>query len=136
MIVIAGPAGSGKSTAFPVRATGVDYFNIDDRAAALNGGAYQSIPSEVRTQVIKECEAFIAEPIHQKRSFAVETTLRTEITVEQPRGARASGFSLQMRYVTVEDPETNVERIANRTVPNEAVMPQRPHGFTRATTPA
>ena len=93
MIVVAGPAGSGKSTAFPVRATGVDYFNIDDRAAALNGGTYQSIPSEIRAQAIKECEEFIAEHIRERRSFAVETTLRTEITFEQARGARANGFS-------------------------------------------
>lgn len=47
MIVVAGPAGSGKSTAFPVAATGVDYFNIDDRAAALNNGSYRNIPIEL-----------------------------------------------------------------------------------------
>ncbi len=33
MVVIAGPPGSGKSTAFPVRESGVDYFNADDVAA-------------------------------------------------------------------------------------------------------
>jgi dephospho-CoA kinase len=47
MIVVAGPPGSGKSTAFPVAETGVDYFNIDDRAAALNDGSYQNISPEI-----------------------------------------------------------------------------------------
>jgi hypothetical protein len=37
MFVIAGPPAGGKSTAFPVSGFGVDFFNADDRAAALNG---------------------------------------------------------------------------------------------------
>jgi len=39
MIVIAGPPGSGKSTAFSVSSFGVAFFNADDRAAELNGGS-------------------------------------------------------------------------------------------------
>jgi dephospho-CoA kinase len=48
MIVVAGPPGSGKSSVFPVAQTGVDHFNIDDRAAQLNGGSYRNIPPEIR----------------------------------------------------------------------------------------
>jgi len=40
MIVVAGPPGSGKSTAFPVSSFGVAFFNADDRAATLNGESY------------------------------------------------------------------------------------------------
>src|SRR3990172_9394826 len=47
MIVVAGPPGSGKSTAFPVAQSGVDAFNIDDRAAELQG-SYRNIPREIR----------------------------------------------------------------------------------------
>jgi predicted ABC-type ATPase len=39
MIVVAGPPGGGKSTAFPVASFDVAFFNADDRAAALNGGS-------------------------------------------------------------------------------------------------
>jgi len=39
MQVVAGPSGSGKSSLFPVAATGVDYFNVDDRCAELNRGS-------------------------------------------------------------------------------------------------
>ncbi len=49
MIIIAGPPGSGKSTAFPVSIFGVAHFNADDRAAALNGG--QGLPTMIRQQV-------------------------------------------------------------------------------------
>jgi hypothetical protein len=35
MFIVAGPPGAGKSTAFPVSGFGVDFFNADDRAAAL-----------------------------------------------------------------------------------------------------
>ena len=42
MQVVAGPSGSGKSSLFPVAATGVDHFNLDDRCARLNRGSYPS----------------------------------------------------------------------------------------------
>ena len=50
MHVVAGPPGSGKSSSFPVSETGLPHFNIDDRAALLNGGSYQGIPSEIRAK--------------------------------------------------------------------------------------
>ncbi|MGK3996902.1 hypothetical protein [Sorangium sp. So ce1024] len=40
MIVVAGPPGSGKSLHFPVEVLGGDGFNVDVRAAALNGGSF------------------------------------------------------------------------------------------------
>jgi len=36
MFIVAGPPGGGKSKAFPVSGFGVDFFNADDHAAALN----------------------------------------------------------------------------------------------------
>jgi hypothetical protein len=38
MQVVAGPSGSGKSALFPVAATGVDHFNVDDRCAHTGPG--------------------------------------------------------------------------------------------------
>jgi predicted ABC-type ATPase len=80
MIVVAGPPGSGKSSLFPVSETGLDFFNADDRAAELNGGFYRNISPDLRIQAGKELELFIADHVHDRRSFAYETTLRTDIT--------------------------------------------------------
>src|ERR1700691_3991377 len=89
MIVVAGPPGSGKSSLFPVAETGLDSFNADDRAAELNGGSYRNITPPVRIQVGKELERFIAGHIRGRRSFAYETTLRTDITF-LPAGGRGA----------------------------------------------
>ena len=90
MIVVAGPAGSGKSTVFPLALFRIDFFNVDDRCAALNGGSYAGISAEIRARAGAECRAFIEEHITSRTSFAVETTLRTEAALEQATAAMAN----------------------------------------------
>lgn len=114
MIVVAGPPGSGKSSVFPVSQTDVDHFNIDDRAAELNGGSYRNIPPEIRAQANLECEKFIRTHISERRSFAVETTMRTRKPLEQALSAREHGFRLEMVFVALGTVEENIERIAVR----------------------
>ncbi|MBL8209948.1 MAG: hypothetical protein JNK87_04520 [Bryobacterales bacterium] len=114
MIVIAGPPGSGKSTLFPASTFGVDFFNADDRAAKRNDGSYLRIPPEIRREVDREFEAFIADPISDRKSFAFETTLRSTIFFEQTSAARAAGFLVEMRYVALSSFATNLERVEIR----------------------
>lgn len=114
MLVVAGPPGSGKSSFLSVHQTGADSFNVDDRCAELNGGSYQGIPPEIRAQANQECEAFIHEHIRDRRSFAVETTLRTDITFRQAQGAKEQGFETVMEFTATGDVEMNIRRIALR----------------------
>jgi predicted ABC-type ATPase len=114
MQVVAGPSGSGKSSLFPVAAAGVDHFNIDDRCAQLNRGSYLGIRPEIRAQANAECEAFIAHHIASRTSFAVETTLRTDITLRQGKAARANGFVLLMEYISAGSAEECVKRVSIR----------------------
>jgi predicted ABC-type ATPase len=114
MIVVAGPSGSGKSIHFPVKEIGVAHFNVDDRCAELNQGSYRQVPPEVRAQAQRECQDFIETCTRQLRSFAVETTLRTDIAIQQARRAKVVGFQLEMLFIATDDVDENVLRVARR----------------------
>jgi predicted ABC-type ATPase len=114
MLVVAGPPGGGKSTAFPVSSTGLDYFNADDRAAELNYGRYAGIPPSVRAQVNAEFEAFVMDHIRRAESCAFETTLRTLITLRQAAEAKQRGFDVSMKYVALGSLQDHLTRVKSR----------------------
>jgi predicted ABC-type ATPase len=114
MYVAAGPAGSGKTTAFPGSQFGCDYFNADDLAAQLNGGSYIGIPKSIRAIVGPICEKFIQDHIAAGKDFATETTLRSTIAFDQMKQAHDAGFAVRFRYVCVDTVATSVDRVANR----------------------
>jgi predicted ABC-type ATPase len=114
MIVVAGPPGAGKSTAFPVSGFGVDFFNADDRAAALNHGSYIGIPTAVRRDVNALFESFVLDHIERRVSCAFETTLRSDITFDQAAQAKRAGFYLEMRFVALRDFTLHLERVKMR----------------------
>jgi predicted ABC-type ATPase len=114
MIVIAGPSGSGKSTHFAAKSFGIAFFNVDDRCAELNGGAYHAIPAEIRLQAQHECEQFIGDCTTQGMSFAVETTLRSAVAIDQAERARIAGFTIKMIFVATDSVQGNVHRVALR----------------------
>jgi predicted ABC-type ATPase len=114
MVVIAGPSGSGKSTYFPATAFEEAGFNVDDRCAELNQGSYRQIPPEIRAQVQRECQDFIEACTRDRRSFAVETTLRTDIAIQQAKRAKTAGFRIEMVFVATDHVDENVLRVARR----------------------
>lgn len=113
MLVVAGPAGSGKTTALPPRGFGTDFFSVDDRCAEFNGGLFTRIRPSLRARVASECQRFIEQHIADRASFAVETTLRSDAAIRQAEAANAAGFSTFLFFAT-EDVRLNIERIAMR----------------------
>jgi predicted ABC-type ATPase len=111
---VAGPPGSGKSTLYPVSSFGVSYFNADDRAAELNGGSYVSISNEIRKVFNREFEAFVLGAIEKRIGFAIETTLRGDVTFEHARLAKQAGFVVEMRYLALRDFASHLERVKVR----------------------
>lgn len=115
MIVVAGPIASGKTTRFRQlqEQLRIDSFNVDDRAARLNGADtpnYRDIPKHVDAQARGECEVFVRQHIDEGRSFLVETTLRTQVSIEQARHASTAGFRTEMVFVALDDVEKNIDR--------------------------
>ena len=113
MLVVGGPPGSGKSTIFPVRERGIDFFNADDIASALNQSC-QKIPPAIRAEANRRLETFVSQHILRGQSFAFETTLRTHITFDQARAAHEKGFEVRLIYLALESVESNIERVAIR----------------------
>ena len=114
MFIIAGPPGGGKSSIFSLSAFASGTFNADDRAAELNGGSYQNIPLEIRRVVNREFEQFVEASIDAEQSFALETTLRSDITFEQAKMAQSKGFRVVMRYIALDNVEKHLERVRAR----------------------
>ncbi len=112
-VLIAGPAGSGKSARFSAGDFGIDSFTVDDRCRDLHG-SYEGIPQAVREQAQRDCERFVDDHINGQRSFATETTLRTTAAIEQATRAKAAGFFTALIYISTDDVEINIERIRLR----------------------
>jgi predicted ABC-type ATPase len=114
MFVVAGPAGSGKTTMFPPRGFGTDFFSVDDRCAELNGGLFTGIGPGLRARVASECQLFVEQHIADGASFAVETTLRSDAAIRQADAAKVAGFSTFLFFLATGDVRLNIERIAAR----------------------
>jgi predicted ABC-type ATPase len=93
---------------------GVDFFNADDRAAALNHGSYLNITPAIRDEVNILFESFVQDHIERRASSAFETTLRSGITFDQAALARHVGFMTEMRYLVLRDFAMHLERVKMR----------------------
>lgn len=121
MVIVGGPSGAGKSSVFSIyRVDDAVAFGTDDYCAALNAErlgrqqpVYEGIPPDIRTRGGIALQKFIGDSIAARQSFTFETTLR-EITFEQARRAKASGFLVEMIFVAAGPVEEHIKRVKIR----------------------
>ena len=121
MVIVGGPSGAGKSSVFSIyQVDDAVAFGTDDYCAALNAErlgrqepVYEGIPPEIRTRGGIALQKFIGDNIAARQSFSFETTLR-EITFEQARRAKASGFLVEMIFVAAGPVEEHIKRVKIR----------------------
>jgi predicted ABC-type ATPase len=112
MYVVAGPAGSGKSRLFPSRPSASTTSTSTTPRRRSTARTRTSLPSCGRGRDARARTSF--GHIAAGRSFAVETALRTAVSIEQARAARAAGFTTALVFAGASDAAINVERVRIR----------------------
>lgn len=118
MIVFAGPNGSGKSTinemflANPANGFKGEYVNADAIAKQMEASIPDYYTRNVEAARIAEQRRQTA--LAEGRSFAFETVLSTPEKVGLLTQAQSKGYNVTLIFVTLNDPQLNVERVATR----------------------
>ena len=112
LTVIAGPNGSGKSTI-------TSALDFAGRANLLDPDAIAGrlSPADPRRALIasgREIVRRIQNYLDARVSFAIETTLASQRTLETMRSAKANGFRIDLVYICLDTPERSVLRVNER----------------------
>lgn len=114
LYIIAGANGSGKTTFAKSFASihNLYFINADEIAKELD-------PENITKHQVKAGRIFFQElhkKIAEKNSFVIETTLSGKYLVKYIKKAQANGFEVEMIYLFLEKPETNIGRVAIRVI--------------------
>ncbi len=122
LYIIAGANGSGKTT-FAKSFANIHhlyFINADEIAKELD-------PENITKHQVKAGRIFFEElnkRLSEANSFVIETTLSGKYLVKYIRKAQESGFEVEMIYLFLEKPETNIGRVAIRVVGGGHYVPQ------------
>jgi GcrA cell cycle regulator/Zeta toxin len=113
LLMIAGPNGSGKTTLTTwLRSKGLDfgeYINPDDIAHDLSG------PYDARVkQAQSVAEELRISNINAGRSFSFETVMSHPSKIDILKRAKDNDFFVQLFFIGIDDPGTNVDRVQQR----------------------
>jgi len=112
LYIIAGANGSGKTTFAKTFAkfNELYFINADEIAKDLD-------PNNITRHQVKAGRIFFEElnkRLSEKRSFVIETTLSGKYLVKYIAKAKKNGFDIELLYLFLERPQTNIVRVANR----------------------
>lgn len=114
LYIIAGANGSGKTTFAKSFASihKMYFINADEIAKELD-------PNNITKHQVKAGRIFFQElkkRLEEHHSFVIETTLSGQYLVKYIKKAHDNGFEVEMIYLFLEKPETNIERVAVRVI--------------------
>jgi len=116
-VIVAGPNGCGKSTVGGARAKGelgADVMNVD-LIDADYAKAHPAWPREATNLLAAvEAERRVWKELARGKSVAIETVLSTDKYLDAIDAANRGGYETIMYYVTVDSPQTAVQRIKAR----------------------
>ena len=112
MVIVAGPNGSGKSTTTAqFSKDGYEVIDPDRIARNLSPNSPEDYSVAAGRQAINRAR----ENILQGNSFLVETTLSSKGVYQRlVASAKQKGFSVKLAYISTEDPQINIARVADR----------------------
>lgn len=122
LYIIAGANGSGKTTFAKSFAQINDlyFINADEIAKELD-------PENITKHQVKAGRIFFQElnkRLDEKNSFVMETTLSGKYLVKYIEKAQSNGFEVEMIYLFLEKPETNIIRVSNRVLNGGHYVPK------------
>lgn len=112
LYIIAGANGSGKTTFAKSFASihNMYFINADEIAKELD-------PKNITKHQVKAGRIFfqeLDEKLNDNKSFIVETTLSGKYLVKYIKQAQSNGFEVEMIYLFLAKPESNISRVSNR----------------------
>jgi predicted ABC-type ATPase len=112
LYIIAGANGSGKTTFAKSFASihKMHFINADEIAKELD-------PVNMTKHQVKAGRIFFQElnkRLKENNSFIVETTLSGQYLVKYIKQAQENGFEVEMIYLFLEKPESNISRVSHR----------------------
>lgn len=125
LLVFGGPNGSGKSSMLRIAAEQSllpdVYINADDIAkdiAAKQGVDINKISEEhykkINLEAAQKADLLRADALNKNISFATETVMSTPSKIKLMQEAKAKGYEVQLRYITTQDSQINVNRVLDR----------------------
>lgn len=127
-ILVAGPNGSGKTTASQALIRDqfgiVQYVNADVIAQGLSGFSPESVALEAGSLMLERIETLA----NARQNFAIETTLASRSLVPRVRRMNLAGYRSHLVFLWLPSPDLAIERVALRVsrgghgIPSETVV--------------
>jgi len=114
--VLAGTNGAGKSSiaGATFRASGAEYFNPDEAAAAIGAASPGMTQAEANSQAWFEGKRLLEKAIAGRLDFAFETTLGGNTITNLLEHALEAGIEVRVLYTGLSSPELHIARVRAR----------------------